>query len=332
MPKPIPGAKPQFSVVREDPGIELEVVRRKGARRILLIASGGCTALTLAAVDPQARITLLDPNPIQLGLVRRKLDALARPRDAAWKSLFNIGDGDPAGLNAAGNFESLFRQFSGFLFEFVAPREFFARLFEEGGDKSRALAEILSSKYWPVAFDLFFSDSLLNAMFGPDATQHAPKGSYPGYFRRALERGLMSPGAQDNYFLHHLLLGHYIDRQGCLPHYLTHSPARPEQFDWIQGTLDQVSGLGRFDLIGLSNIFDWMPEAEATRLARRLCDETRPGSALIYRQLNHSTDFQRLFESRYEFDPEQEASLLASDRSLFYSKLSLGTKRPGGQA
>ena len=31
---------------------------------------------------------------------------------------------------------------------------------------------------------MFFGDSILNAMFGSDATQHAEPGSYPTYIRK----------------------------------------------------------------------------------------------------------------------------------------------------
>ena len=37
----------KFAVVREDSALEAELVRRAGARRVLVVASGGCTALNL---------------------------------------------------------------------------------------------------------------------------------------------------------------------------------------------------------------------------------------------------------------------------------------------
>ena len=40
--------RPKFAIVREDPALELEVVRLFGASAVLLPASGGCTALSLA--------------------------------------------------------------------------------------------------------------------------------------------------------------------------------------------------------------------------------------------------------------------------------------------
>src|SRR5690349_17004226 len=69
----------KFAVVREDPLVEDALVRRFGARRVLLIASGGCTALSLRALHPELELTLLDPNPAQLERVERKAAALGLP-------------------------------------------------------------------------------------------------------------------------------------------------------------------------------------------------------------------------------------------------------------
>ena len=64
--------KVQFAVVREDPMVEAELIRLTGANDVLLVASGGCTALTLQALFPDLHITLFDFNPAQLEWVRKK--------------------------------------------------------------------------------------------------------------------------------------------------------------------------------------------------------------------------------------------------------------------
>ena len=47
----------QFAVVREDPMVEAELVRLTKASHVLLITSGGCTALTLQALFPDLHNT-----------------------------------------------------------------------------------------------------------------------------------------------------------------------------------------------------------------------------------------------------------------------------------
>src|SRR5262245_41603199 len=109
----------QFAVVREDPAIEARLLRNTTGRRVLLIASGGCTALHLASEFPDLDITALDANPSQIRHVASKIDALAR----------HAGLDEWQQLSQCGNFESLFRGLRGFLEEMVAaPEEWDAAL------------------------------------------------------------------------------------------------------------------------------------------------------------------------------------------------------------
>ena len=316
----------QFAVVREDPMVEAELVRLTQASNVLLIASGGCTALTLQALFPDLHVTLVDFNPAQLERVREKMRALCDIDAAMRHRRFNIGTSDPKGLNQNGNFESLFRGLREFIFDLVADAAEIRALFEKK-DRLVEVSELLfSSKYWSVAFDLYFSDALLNVMFGPDATQHAETGSYPRYFQTLFEKGLTSLSAFDNYFLHHVFLGYYLQRPASLPYYLL-SPPTDYHFQMVEGTLDQVPELQRFDLISLSNIMDWMPLAEISVLINHLQNEMKPGASLLYRQLNNYTDLTVHFGDAFEFNAALGIRFQEAERSLFYSSVHVGKRR-----
>ena len=318
--------KVQFAVVREDPMVEAELIRLTRASNVLLVASGGCTALTLQALFPDVHITLVDFNPAQLERVREKISALRDVDTATRHRRFNIGTSDPKGLNQSGNFESLFRGLREFIFDLVADEAEIRRLFEEK-DRLAEVSELLfSSKYWSVAFDLYFSDSLLNAMFGPDATQHAEAGSYPRYFQTLFERGLTSTAAFDNYFLHHVFLGYYIQRPSSLPYYLL-APPTDYRFQMVEGTLDRVPELQRFDLISLSNIMDWMPLVEIVSLISYLQNEMKPGASVLYRQLNNYTDLSTYFGDSFKFNTALGVRFQEIERSLFYSSVHVGKRR-----
>ena len=316
----------QFAVVREDPLIEAELASEQSCDQVLLIASGGCTALTLQTMFPSMSMTLVDPNPSQLELVRAKMEALDTLDETERKARFNVGSDRRDGLCAGGNFESLFRSWREFLFDLVLPPAEMHRLFTEPGALSRVNEQLFECTYWSVSFDLFFSGSLLEAMFGPDATQHAAPGSYPRYFQDQIERGLRDPDAERNFFLHHVLLGHYIDRVDSLPVYLTQPPA-PWKIELVQSTVEEVGDLDRFDMISFSNIFDWMSSERVERLASRIAEETRPGMTIVYRQLNNARNFEAAFGPRFEFSAELGERLLAMDRSRFYSSIHVGKKR-----
>jgi S-adenosylmethionine-diacylglycerol 3-amino-3-carboxypropyl transferase len=309
----------QFAVVREDPAIEEAVVDRFGARRALLVASGGCTALSLACGRPSVELSLFDINPHQLAHCEAKREALI----AGSRERFNVGGRDPRGLNARGNFESLFRGLRELLVDLVGE-DVLAGACE--GDRA-STETLFASRYWPVAFDLFFSDPMLLAMFGPSAVQHAPPGSYPRYFQRVLEDGLTRAGARDNWFLHHVLLGHYVDRVDALPPYLRELPARVAPWTAIEGSLADVPELARFDVVSLSNLFDWMdrPSVEAT--IALLGAELAPGAVVIVRQLNSALDLAPLFAPRFDADEVFARELLARDRSLFYARLWIARAR-----
>ena len=312
----------KFAVVREDPLLELELVKRVSGGSVLLVASGGCTALTLARLAPALRVTAFDLNPTQLAHVEAKRAAAA----AGDASVLNVGDPRHDGLNQRGSFEGLFRVLRGFLEQFVASREEIALLFTSDvgvAERADIVTRWTTSPYWSAAFATCFNDDFLIAMFGPDAIQHAERGSYPGYFQATFERGLRAPGAATNPFLQHVLLGYY--RAEDAPAYVRGGAlAAPEL---VLGTLIDVPDLERFSLFSLSNVFDWSDDTLAADWAAALVRRARPGAAVLIRQLNNRRDLRRFFQPAFVFDDALGASLWAADRSLFYERVEVGFRR-----
>lgn len=316
----------QFAVVREDPELEMELVEKHSVKKALLIASGGCTALSLKVRFPDLAITLLDPNPAQLDHVRNKARLLTQ---RAGLAAFNVGTNAPQGVNQRGNFESLFRGLREFLIDLVMPIGGMEALFTDESDPS-SIEELTSHKYWPVAFDMFFSDPILLAMFGPEAVQNAPPGSYPRYFQAVFEEGLAREDFRDNYFLHHVLLGHYLDRPAAWPYYLKatwEKPPREFDFDYFEGFVHHRKDLDQFDLIDLSNIFDWMSVEEQTDLAHLLAENMKSGGVVVIRQLNNQRCLADLFGSTFVFDEDRQNHWRRTERSLFYSQYNIAVKQ-----
>jgi S-adenosylmethionine-diacylglycerol 3-amino-3-carboxypropyl transferase len=326
----------QFAVVREDPEVEISILKQhSNQKRALLVGSGGCTVLTLRALFPQTQICILEPNPNQVDLIEKKLSILNCATQSDLNHHFSIGSENTSSLASCGNFESLFRGFRNFIFEFVYEYKAWLSLFS-GNVENRdpIIQKIVQSKYWPVAFDLFFSDSLLRCMFGEQAVQHAPPGSYPFHFKRVLENGLKHPKMHQNYFLHHIFLGHYLDQLESLPLYLqnhsatfSNDPGHSLAFQYLRCFAEDVSDFGGFDLVSLSNIFDWMGEDQVHKVAQKLSQELSSGSWIVFRQLNHHKDFKNYFGNEIEFDDTLALELHKKDRSLFYSQLTLGRKK-----
>jgi S-adenosylmethionine-diacylglycerol 3-amino-3-carboxypropyl transferase len=309
----------KFAVVREDPELEARLVERTGARAALVVASGGCTALTLAARYPSLAVTAFDVSPAQLDHVREKARAVAAGDLAA----LNVEDAGPAGLNQRGHFEGLFRVLRAFVEELVAPPAEIEELFTGAPAGRAALVDRwTASPYWPAAFATSFNDPLLHAMFGPAATQHAAPGSYPGYFQRAFERGLRRADARANPFLQHVLLGRYLAADA--PGYARAGRALSPEL--VLGSLPDVPDLGRFDVYSLSNVFDWSGDDLVARWADALRASALPGSVVLVRQLNNARDVRRFFAPAFRFDDALGAALLEQDRSLFYERVEVGIR------
>lgn len=313
-----------FAVVREDPHIEEQLIKQFSPSKTLIIASGGCTALHLLTTFPGIHLTLFDTNAAQLHLIQRKINSYnTRTRD--YFHHFNIETDTSLGLNQLGAFESLFRSFRHFIHTFVMDYTGLRVLLSNPGHTA-AIAEMFSSPYWPVAFELFFSDSLLNAMFGPAATQNAAKGSYPAYFQQAFQTAMLKPNACNNYFLHHVFLGCYLSNPNALPSYLTKTVkiATPSM---RHCDLYDINNLDTYDLVCLSNILDWMNIEQATRLANHLNTHAKQNALILIRQLNSTLDMSQLFGSGFSVNHALGNAFLQSDRSMFYSTINLLCKR-----
>ena len=311
----------QFAVVREDPQVEMELVENFGLESATLIGSGGCTAFCLKALKPEIEITLIEPNAAQIALINEKIEALKTCEKEDLYRKFGVGDANQESLIEGGNFESLFRQFRLFVQEFIISEPEIEKAFAD--NSARVWPEVFAHPYWPVAFDLFFSDSILVTMFGAAAIQHAPPNSYPAYFRRRLEKGLRREDFHRNYFLHHIFLGRYLLKTNSLPYYLFRSIENLE-FEFFNDFAQNFDGLTGIQMVHFSNIFDWC-EAEIVRqIAAKAAENLEKGSVVTFRQLNNQKDYRPFFGTNFRWLETSE--IVERDRSLFYEKIEIGEK------
>ena len=298
--------KIQFAVIREDPNQEASCLI--GTEKILLIASGGCTAFHLQCMYNDLDITIIDANKNQLELTEKKRQLLNA--EIINPTEWTIGSDVNTSLNACGNFESLFRQFRLFLEEFIISHKQMREILFNKADTN----QLLQNPYWKVAFDLFFSDSILNTMFGPEATQHS--NGYPSYFKNVIEEGLNNPKRASNYWLHHILLGYYD--HSCTPLYLQ-KPIFHKPFELINAKIQDIKDFSEYNFIGLSNVFDWL-DTESTRyIIETLKATTKKHCKILLRQLNNSL--------HYDFGEDFNEFILDQDNSMFYNRITLYEKK-----
>lgn len=309
----------QFAVVREDPQIEMDIVSQFQLKRATLIGSGGCTFFCLKALNPAIEISLIEPNAAQIALTKAKIEAFKTSKDL--RQQFGIENAHGKSLIECGNFESLFRQFRFFAQEFIISESEIEESFR--ADSPQIWEQVFTHRYWQTAFDLFFSDSILRTMFGEAAIQHAPKNSYPAYFRRVLEKGLRRKDAACNYFLHHIFLGRYLADENALPYYLVNLPKNFD-FEIFNGFAQDYDGWTGKQLAHFSNIFDWCDEAIVRKIIGRAAENLEKGSVVVFRQLNNYKNYRALFGRAFRWLDTRET--LENDRSLFYEKIEIGEK------
>lgn len=307
----------QFAVVREDPQIEMYIIEKFRLARATLIGSGGCTAFCLKSLVPDLQITLIEPNPAQIKLIKQKSKSLAKSETEK----FGIGAASESDFIECGNFESLFRQFRLFICEFIAPEAEIENGFTNYSE--HFWREVFKHNYWKVAFELFFSDALLTAMFTDAAIRHAAKNSYPKYFRQVLEKGLLREDTAQNYFLHHIFLGHYLDDEAALPFYLT-KPSANFDFEFFNGFAQDFRGYGGKQLVHFSNVFDWCDEKTVRQIAKSAAENLETGSVVTFRQLNNDKNYRPFFGADFRWLATEK--IVENDRSLFYSKIEIGEK------
>lgn len=344
-----------FAMVREDPELDGILVQLQPvARRILMIASGGCTAAFLACLPAVDRIHLVDPNPSQLALSRLKVHLHRTTAPAERKAILGhvpldadtrkrslsellqdlqlspdiLGRLDivaSLGPDHAGRYELLFarlrqalepvRNDLDTLLQLSDPREQ-ARRVEPG----TPLGDVLDAAY----DDVLALPNLIR-LFGEGATQN-PVEPFCRHFARRTRAALETLPAASNPYLWSMLAGYFPDGVP-VPWLDLPSPSRLPQIVSSQALMaDVLAGeRGAHDFVHLSNILDWLTPAEATRTLELAWQALRPGGRVFIRQLNSTLDIPAL-GPMFRWELQLGADLLLRDRSFFYRALHLGWK------
>ncbi len=341
-----PASDVLFSQVREDPLLDLDVARRVAARRgaaarVLLIASGGCTAVSLLADDAIAEVHAVDANPAQLHLtalrqqaalaldaddVRELLDGAieryARVRDRLPAAAREHWDARPDelrfGVNRAGRFEALFRELQHALA---------SRGIDAVADPRGAIAHA----GWRTSFQQVFERGKLARAFGEAAVAYSMDRSFADHFEQQFASALGRWPVDENYFLHQVLRDAYPADPAHAPPYLApgfRAAAARLGGDrlWLHtgrfaDRLPELAAAERFDMIQISNISDWMSLADLDALLDAARAGLSPGGAIVGRRLNGDHVLADRIARRFDVDRALGEALTARDRSFFYREV-----------
>ncbi|MCD8485719.1 MAG: BtaA family protein [Desertifilum sp.] len=347
-----PASELAFSQTREDPEIELQVIERLAAKthrplRVLLIASGGCTALSLLVHPAIGAIEAVDVNPAQLHLVELRRQALLHLSLAAQLQLigadFSVSEAERLqlyqqlrshlptssqtfwdnrqpeiafGVNRVGRFEQLFRELA----------KAFHRL---GLDPLAAPESAINHPQWSKTFERVFERQKLAKTFGEAAVNYSMDRSFGEHFADVFAQALQRFHPQQNYFLSQVWRDTYSERplylQADAQAIIRQNCARLHlHLGVFSEKLLQLAESEKFDLIQFSNISDWMPLADLHVMLALGVQCLHPGGALLGRRLNGDHFLAEVMAEHLSVDEVLCDRLLKLDRSFFYREVVVG--------
>jgi S-adenosylmethionine-diacylglycerol 3-amino-3-carboxypropyl transferase len=344
-----------FAQVREDPRQDLSIVEQLPERaRILMVASGGCTAAALACAPNVDHLHLVDVNAAQLALTRLKLRLLAvdpeerlkilghatmdnQERKNKLRELLNYLGSDEKelgpldavaqwGPDYAGRYERLFVR----LKQHLAPHR--QAIVELLGlrELQRQQQLVAPNTDLGAAIDEAFHEVLslenLVQLFGTEATNN-PVEPFSRHFARRTRHVLATLPAATNPYLWQMLAGRFPPETVTPWLQMKLSDRRPS-IAITNGTMQLALEAHRaeFDYMHLSNILDWLCPQNAERILQLAWQALRPGGRVMIRQLNSSLEIPALGQ-QFDWLIDEANRLHSSDRSFFYRKLHLGRKR-----
>ena len=306
-----------FAVNREDHLVESQVIEQLKPARILTIGSGGCVALTLKTIYPELHLSVFDINPHQLSHINNKIKAL---RNSDYDAL-NIFKKNDTCLNQSGKFDEMFQELRDSFINNISSENEISKFFDVNIslDKRRNIQNNWQNNkniYKP--FEDVFNDISIAKIFGDEATKHGKPGSYVNYMKKKILEGISRKDSHLNPFLQHIFLGYY-QSEFVFP-YL--SSSGNQDLELIEGDIFTVKKISSYDIVSLSNIFDWS-ETEYVKEHVEYLSQLNKGCAIILRQLNNHKDWIKIFSKYFVEDNSFDLHWQIHDRSLFYDHFKL---------
>ena len=356
----------RFDLIRyancwEDADVLLDALRVQGGGTYLSIASAGDNSLSLLTRNP-ARVLAVDLNPLQLACLELRTAAFQQlsyeellaflgvsPSRERWSMYWSLRERLPdavrrfwdaherfivTGVIHAGKFEGYFRLFRRYVLPLVHSRKSVDRLLMARElEQRRAFYEReWNTARWQWLFRVFFSRAIMGR-FGRDPSFFAyVKTSVASNILQRTRYALTELPTDQNPYLEYILTGNF---QRTLPHYL-----RREHFESIRRNLealvvfegDLAAALAaypqtRFTGFNLSDIFEYMSEAEYEQTLASVVDRAAAGARLVYwNMLVHRKDVESL-RDRVRFIDDEAQRLFQRDKAFFYHDLVIAEVR-----
>ncbi|TVR52779.1 MAG: DUF3419 family protein [Puniceicoccaceae bacterium] len=344
----------RYAQVWEDADLLPAALRLRPGAVCLSIASAGDNALALLSHDP-GKVYALDLNPAQLHCLALRVAAFkvldhaellvlvgsrsGPDRVAFYRRCRPLLDDDArrfwdarpeaiaAGIGSAGRFERYFALFRRRALPLVHRRATIKALLQSRPPEDRLafFQQHWNTWRWRALFRIFFSRFVMGRLGRDPAFFKYVEGSVASRILDRARYALTELDPAGNPYLHWILTGHHGD---ALPCYL-----RPENFETIRRNLDRLewrlATVEAFaasfpergiDAFNLSDIFEYMSEANTESLFRTLLAVARPGARLAYWNMLAPRSRPASLAADIEPRPEEAERLFRKDRAFFYSR------------
>lgn len=306
-----------FAQVREDPVLEIEALEPTPEDTLVVVGSGGCTALSLLAAGA-GRVVAVDLNRVQNNLTELKASAVrtlppaeavaflgggamsATGREERYRAIApELGDEARTwwngharqltrGVLGAGVTERFIGGVISAMRVAVHPPRRIRRLL--ACQTVEAQQEMFRDEWDTVRWRLFFTVLLNRAVFRktyhPAFFEHVENPSFAAHFRALADHTITEIPISTNYFLHHMLTGAYpAGVPGGLPPYLA-APFSADGLTLVDGSYTaylrtcadaSVSGFA------VSNILEWLTPGQSDELFAEVVRTAVPGARFVFR-------------------------------------------------
>jgi S-adenosylmethionine-diacylglycerol 3-amino-3-carboxypropyl transferase len=351
----------------EDSDVEVAALNIGPTDRVIAVAGAGCTALTLLAQGPQ-RLHAVDRSAAQLHLLLLKLAAVCQLRPGQAAGFLGGVEADQRlatleylaprladdtarfwrqrseqierGIISQGRVEQylgLIRR----LLRLAHSRRRVEELFDQ------ATLEAQQSFYhdrwdtvgWRALF-LLAHKRILDRVLDPSFYQYVDGRGLSRALRERAERCMTKLPIRSNYFLSWLLRGRYCDDDLGRPAYLgsVAAAALHVHQDRLQTYRTDIRSFLRAmpdssgDKFYLSNVCEWLPDAELGPFFEEVGRVARDGATVCYRALMVDRPLPASVETLFEENCSHSADLGARDRAFINAGFHVVTVRKRGCA
>jgi S-adenosylmethionine-diacylglycerol 3-amino-3-carboxypropyl transferase len=362
----LPGAvddRLYFAQVREDPGAEIAALDPSQDDSLVVVGSGGCTALSLIAAGA-GQVTAVDVNRSQNHLVelklaavsalsrdetlaflgatdavsRDRLDTYVRLRPLVTAAARSYWDARPAlvdaGVLGAGVTEQFIRVLVRAMCVLVHPRSRLERMLSaESIEAQRALFDReWNTRRWRLFFALLLNRRVFRRTYDAAFFAHLERPSFAEHFRRCAEHALTELPVRDNYFLHHMITGRYpaSEVDGVPPYLTTEGHAavaeQRERLTLVDGSMtDYLRILPDASVTGfsLSNICEWLAPNAIDELFAEIVRVATPGATLCFRNFVGWTEVPNRSRDVIREDRALGDALTKQDRSVVARRIAI---------